>query len=115
MKKKKKELLLFIAIFIITILLLRFWVLIIQEKSIYILGYEIHHMFIGIFLVLLSGFSRFFSKNKVLNKIDLLNKKEIKEIMKNFSKDKDSEVVTLSTLDKQSISKIKAKLLSYVS
>lgn len=28
-------------------------------------------MFIGIFLVLLSGFSRFFSKNKVLNKIDL--------------------------------------------
>ena len=71
MKKKKKELLLFIAIFIITILLLRFWVLIIQEKSIYILGYEIHHMFIGIFLVLLSGFSRFFSKNKVLNKIDL--------------------------------------------
>ena len=71
MKKKKKELLLFIAIFIITILLLRFWVLIIQEKSIYILGYEIHHMFIGIFLVLLSGFSRFFSKNKVLNKISI--------------------------------------------
>ena len=35
--------------------------------------------------------------------------------MKNFSKDKDSEVMTLSTLDKQSISKIKAKLLSYVS
>ena len=51
----------------------------------------------------------------VLNKIDLLNKKEIEKIMKNFSKDKDSEVMTLSTLDKQSISKIKAKLLSYVS
>ena len=51
----------------------------------------------------------------VLNKTDLLNKEEIEEIVKNFSKDKDSEVVTLSTLEKESISKIKAKLLSYVS
>ena len=51
----------------------------------------------------------------VLNKIDLLNKDEIEEIVKNFSKDKNSEVVTLSTLKKESISKIKAKLLSYVS
>ena len=51
----------------------------------------------------------------VLNKTDLLDKEEIEEIVKNFSKDKESEVVTLSTLDKESISKIKAKLLSYVS
>ena len=51
----------------------------------------------------------------VLNKIDLLNEEEIEKIVKNFSKDKDFEVVTLSTLDKESISKIKAKLLSYVS
>mgnify|MGYP006099733503 CR=1 FL=1 len=51
----------------------------------------------------------------VLNKTDLLDKEEIEEIVKNFSKDKDSEVVTLSTLNKESISKIKAKLLSYVS
>jgi len=51
----------------------------------------------------------------VLNKIDLLDKEEVEEIVKNFSKDKDSEVVTLSTLEKESISKIKAKLLSYVS
>ncbi|MDB9936810.1 GTPase ObgE [Candidatus Pelagibacter sp.] len=51
----------------------------------------------------------------VLNKTDLLDKEKVKEIVKNFSKDKDSEVVTLSTLDKESISKIKAKLLSYVS
>ena len=51
----------------------------------------------------------------VLNKIDLLDKEEVEEIVKNFSKDKDSEVVTLSTLNKESISKIKAKLLSYVS
>ena len=51
----------------------------------------------------------------VLNKIDLLDEEEVDEIVKNFSKNKDSEIVTLSTLDKGSISKIKAKLLSYVS
>ena len=51
----------------------------------------------------------------VLNKTDLIDKKEVKEIVKNFSKDKSSEVVTLSTLEKGSVSKIKAKLLSYVS
>ena len=51
----------------------------------------------------------------VLNKIDLLDEEEVDEIVKNFSKDKDSEVITLSTLDKGSISKVKAKLLSYVS
>jgi len=51
----------------------------------------------------------------VLNKTDLLDDSEVKKIMKNFSKNKDSEVITLSTLEKDSISKIKAKLLSYVS
>jgi len=51
----------------------------------------------------------------VLNKTDLLDEDKIKEIVKNFSKDKNSEVVTLSTLEKDSISKIKVKLLSYVS
>jgi len=51
----------------------------------------------------------------VLNKIDLLDDSKVKKIMKNFSKNKETEVVTLSTLEKNSISKIKAKLLSYVS
>ena len=51
----------------------------------------------------------------VLNKIDLLDEEEVDEIVKNFSKNKDSEVITLSTLDKGSISKVKAKLLAYVS
>jgi GTPase len=51
----------------------------------------------------------------VLNKSDLLDKKKVKEIIKNFSKNKNSEVISLSTLEKSSISKIKAKLLSYVS
>ncbi len=51
----------------------------------------------------------------VLNKTDLLDGDTVKEIMKNFSKNKSSEVVTLSTIEKDSVSKIKAKLLSYVS
>ena len=51
----------------------------------------------------------------VLNKTDLLDKNKVKEIMNDFSKDKDVEVIMLSTLEKDSISKIKSKLLSYVS
>jgi GTPase len=51
----------------------------------------------------------------VLNKTDLLDKDKVKEIVKNFSKNKKSDVITLSTLDKESISKIKSKLLNYVS
>ena len=51
----------------------------------------------------------------VLNKTDLLDEDEVDEIVKNFSKNKDSEVITLSTLDKGSISKVKDKLLAYVS
>ena len=51
----------------------------------------------------------------VLNKTDLLDEEEVNVIVKNFSKNKDSEVITLSTLDKGSISKVKAKLLAYVS
>ena len=66
----------------------------------------------------LANYSKDILKKKeiiVLNKTDLLDKEEIEEIVKNFSKDKHSEVVTLSTLDKNLISKIKTKLLSYVS
>ena len=51
----------------------------------------------------------------VLNKIDLIDKDKAKKIINNFSKNKKSEIATLSTLNKKSISKIKAKLLSYVS
>ena len=66
----------------------------------------------------LGSYSKELLKKKeiiVLNKTDLLNENEVKKIMEDFSKNKDSEVVTLSTLEKSSISKIKAKLLSYVS
>ena len=47
----------------------------------------------------------------VLNKTDLINEKEIKKIIKDFSKNTKSEIVTLSTLRKSSVSKIKAKLI----
>ena len=50
----------------------------------------------------------------VLNKTDLISKDEIKKIVKDFSKNVKSEIFVLSTLEKKSISKIKAKLISYV-
>ena len=49
----------------------------------------------------------------VLNKIDLLNKDQIKKIINDFAKSTKSEIILLSTLEKKSISKVKAKLLSY--
>jgi len=66
----------------------------------------------------LKSYSKDLLKKKeiiVLNKIDLIDKDEAKKIVSNFSKNKKSEIATLSTLNKKSISKIKAKLLSYVS
>ena len=66
----------------------------------------------------LKSYSSKLSKKKeliVLNKTDLIENNEVKKIIKNFSKNKKSEVITLTTLEKKSVSKIKAKLLSYVS
>jgi len=51
----------------------------------------------------------------VLNKTDLIEEGEVEKIVKYFSKNIKSEVIVLSTLDKKSISKIKAKLISYAS
>lgn len=51
----------------------------------------------------------------VLNKIDLIDDELVQEITDEFSKKVDGEILTLSTLEKSSISKIKAKLISYVS
>jgi GTP-binding protein len=39
----------------------------------------------------------------------------VKEIVDNFSKNTKFEVITMSTLEKKTISKIKAKLISYAS
>jgi len=66
----------------------------------------------------LKNYSSKLAKKKelvVLNKTDLINEKEIKKIIKDFSKNTKSEIVTLSTLRKSSVSKIKAKLISYAS
>ncbi len=51
----------------------------------------------------------------VLNKIDLLEDKEVKKIKDDFLKKYKVNLVTLSTLDKKSISKIKSKIIKYVS
>ena len=51
----------------------------------------------------------------VLNKIDLVDRDLVEKIVQDFSKDKKCEVLTLSTLEKNSVSKIKAKLISYAS
>ena len=66
----------------------------------------------------LKKYSTKLSKKKelvVLNKVDLIDNNEMKKIIKEFSKNIDSEVITLSTLQKRSISQIKAKLISYAS
>ena len=51
----------------------------------------------------------------MLNKIDLIDEDTVKDVIDHFSKGKNCEVMTMTTLDKESVSKIKAKLLSYVS
>ncbi|MDC0945770.1 GTPase ObgE [Candidatus Pelagibacter sp.] len=49
----------------------------------------------------------------ILNKTDLIDKKDLDKIIKDFSKNIKSEVISMSTLQKVSVSKIKAKLISY--
>ena len=51
----------------------------------------------------------------VLNKIDLLDDKEVKKIKDNFLKRYKVKLITLSTLNKKSISDIKSKIIKYVS
>ena len=66
----------------------------------------------------LKKYSKKLSKKKelvVLNKIDLIDKKKMRDILNDFSKSSKSEIIAVSTLEKKSISKIKAKLISYAS
>ena len=66
----------------------------------------------------LKKYSSKLSKKKeliVLNKSDLVDKNELKKIIEIFSKSMKSEVITLSTLEKKSVSKMKAKLINYAS
>ena len=50
----------------------------------------------------------------VLNKTDLVDKDIIDEIILEFSKNISCEIITLSTLDKNSIAQLKSKLINYV-
>ena len=66
----------------------------------------------------LKSYSSKLSRKKeliVLNKIDLIDENKIKKIVKDFKKNMKSEVLVISTLKKDSISKIKSKLISYAS
>ena len=49
----------------------------------------------------------------ILNKTDLIDKKDLDKIIKDFSKNIKSEVISMTTLQKVSVSKIKAKLITY--
>ena len=51
----------------------------------------------------------------VFNKIDLIDKSKLSEKKKKFSKKIKKKVLTISTFDKASITKIKSKLIKYVS
>ena len=51
----------------------------------------------------------------VLNKIDLLDEREVKEKFNDFKNKVKKNVMIMSTLNKESLSNVKAKLLNYVS
>ena len=66
----------------------------------------------------LKNYSSKLSKKKeliVLNKIDLIDENKVKKIVKDFKRDMKSEVIVISTFKKDTISKIKSKLISYAS
>ena len=51
----------------------------------------------------------------VLNKIDLVDQKELEEKRYKFTKKIKKNVTTISILDKKSVNKIKSKLIKHVS
>ncbi len=66
----------------------------------------------------LKNYSSKLSRKKeliVLNKIDLIDENKVKKIVKDFKKNIKSEVVTISTLKKDTVSKVKSKLITYAS
>ena len=66
----------------------------------------------------LKSYSSKLAKKKeliVLNKTDLIDDKEMKKIEKNLKKITKSEIISISTIEKKYISKIKSKLVSYAS
>ena len=66
----------------------------------------------------LQNYSSELTKKKeiiVLNKIDLIDEDIVKKKIEDFSKNKKCEILTVTTLKKDSVSKIKSKLILYAS
>ena len=51
----------------------------------------------------------------VFNKIDLIDKNQIKKKLSIFKQEINKNVIVMSTLDKKTVSDIKSKLINYVS
>ena len=51
----------------------------------------------------------------VFNKIDLIEKDQIKKKLSIFKQEINKNVIVMSTLDKKTVSDIKSKLINYVS
>ena len=51
----------------------------------------------------------------VFNKVDLIEENQIKKKISTFKEKIDKNVISMSTLDKKTVSDIKSKLINYVS
>ena len=51
----------------------------------------------------------------VFNKVDLIEENQIKKKISIFKEETDKNVISMSTLDKKTVSDIKSKLINYVS
>ncbi|MFB6294198.1 MAG: hypothetical protein ABEI97_00410 [Candidatus Nanohaloarchaea archaeon] len=61
----------FVLVFIGTIVAARLFFLFVGDPQVRLFGGEVHHFYVGIIVVLLAGFFRFFSTDERLNRIDL--------------------------------------------
>ncbi len=62
----------FLLVFLGTVIFYRLLIQLIGDRSVYIFGTEIHHLYFGVILLLLTGFTRFFSVSNKLNNLDLI-------------------------------------------
>ncbi len=66
----------------------------------------------------LKNYNSNLSKKKeliILNKIDLIDKSKVEDIVNYLSKSTKSEIITMSTFEKKTISRVKSKLVTYAS
>ena len=72
MEKRAKDFIKFILVFVGTIFMFRGVLIFLPDLSLFVKGVEVHHFFVGVVLVLIAGFLRFFSKGGEWLKWDLL-------------------------------------------